>query len=398
MILSIKRIQMKKFFSSLSFILALLVLIIPISETAAFALPTVTRQNNTGFYPTINVINHSKLYLTIPQSSGYNFVVTGYFYDNNISSQTLSQTLKYLPLNNNLNSCESQSYIINRSHESSLFTFPNTGWQYHYYYDSNGQCQKTIYSISAKAFTNTNNFKTVFQFVNSQKIESTDQRYKFILNPTGPVVYTYNDQGCESTISIYNTQKSTSPITSGTFTLSSPVTIQHELHGPTEIIPNPPFYWLSPFYQGISSTSGYYLKCDKKSFPISIEDPLIRGKLASTLPPNTNTNTNSSSSSSQALTCHLNFNPLNFAFCGLIKLGLSAVSGINYIIYSQLNLGTCSSGSNASSAPNKIFGSCHGNSTISNGYHQAWDQFRNIALALLVIMTLVIIIAQAIKG
>jgi len=391
MILSIKRIQMKKFFSSLSFILALLVLIIPISETAAFALPTVTRQNNTGFYPTINVINHSKLYLTIPQSSGYNFVVTGYFYDSSISSPTL----KYSPLNNNLNSCESQSYIFNPfNKESNLFTFPNTGWQYHYYYDSNGQCQKTIYPISASAFTNTNNFKTVFQFANSQTIESTDQRYQFTLNPTGPVVYTYDDNGCESTISIYNTQKSTSPITSGTFTLSSPVTTQYVLHGPTEYIPNPPFNWISPFSQG--TTDSYIPKCDKKSFPISIEDPLIRGKLASTLNPNTNTN--SSSSSSQALTCHFNFNPLNDVFCGLVTSGLLAVSGINYIIYSQLNLGTCSSGSNASSAPNKIFGSCHGNSTISNGYHQAWDQFRNIALALLVIMTLVIIIAQAIKG
>jgi len=246
---------------------------------------------------------------------------------------------------------------------------------------------------------------TFFQFVNASEIEATYQNhiFNFTNSSNGTLTYSYSDQGCISTIKVPdNTSNATIPITSGRMRIEAPTTVR--IVGRSSVIysVDTPFPWPKPFPTNSSSGWTNGTRCSFYKLNIKLDDPIVNGKLASDIagPGISNQSTSSTSSTSTGLSCGFNFNPLNWVFCGLIKLGLSVVSGINSIIYSQLNLGTCSSGGGASSAPNQIFGKCGGTngSPISSAYHTAWDQFRNIALALLVIMTLIIIIAQAIKG
>jgi len=403
-IIHTKRIQMKKIKVILSFIIVLLILTVPISETSVFAAAPPL-----GSAASINVVNHSKINFSLHKSYEYN-LPTGAFYANRISSAHLT----YSPLAHNLSSCESKSNIYNSySSSSSLTTFPH-GWIYNYYHTGStnpSTCNDTQIKIPRYDFHNTGNFGTVFQFVNASEIEATDQNYSFKLtnSSNGTSTYSYSDQGCISTITTQahdNTSSATIPITSGNLTVEAPTSpngFGYEI--------NPPFSsWPKPFLQrgedaGSSRHNLWTIGKPCSSYKlnnIKLDDPTVNGQLASDIagPGISNQSTSSTSSTSTGLSCGFNFNPLNWVFCGLIKLGLSVVSGINSIIYSQLNLGTCSSGGGASSAPNQIFGNCGGTNggKISSAYHTAWDQFRNIALALLVIMTLIIIIAQAIKG
>jgi len=425
---------MKKIKVILSFIIVLLILTVPISETSVFAAAP-----SLGSAASIDVVNHSKINLSIPQSNNYSYLPTGAFYDGSISSAHLT----YSPTPNNLGSCYSKSNISNNSYSSSstLKTFPQNGWIFNYYHIGSAKsgidygtqtCNDTQINIPGYDFHNTGNFGTVFQFVNASEIEATDQNHIFNLtnNSNGTLTYSYSYQGCTSTITTQapdnqnnhlvdghatnnasNATNAKIPITSGNLTVEAP-TIPPPLHSHiTQYHVNSPFSWQYPFLQSNTFpskskelTAGWAIgtSCSSYKLNINLDDPTVNGQLATDIagPGISNQSSPSSSSPTPSLNCGLSWNPLNWLFCGLIKLSLTVVAGLNNVIYTELNLGTCNNGGGASSAPNQIFGNCGGTngSTISSAYHTAWDQFRNIALALLVIMTLIIIIAQAIKG
>jgi hypothetical protein len=94
-------------------------------------------------------------------------------------------------------------------------------------------------------------------------------------------------------------------------------------------------------------------------------------------------------------------NPLDWLLCGIVNGMYLIVSNLDTQINNMLEIGTSNT---SSDDPNQIFAdtsSCPGGTTTcttyqdANAYQTAWTQFRDIALALLVIVGLIIIIAQA---
>jgi len=407
---------MKKVTAILFFILVLFLSAGPLTSLNVFAV-------SPQFSGTISFINHDQFTLTLNSNRQSLLSLRSGTYSSNSN-----YNLNYYSTNNS-GSCYNKTYIAGNSNNSSF-----NGWELYYYkYHHLGTqtCYKQIIPIPNK-FQNEQNFNIFFKFVNGGQISATDNTHVFNIasNKNGQATFSYNDSGCTSTFTT-NSYTNTSPsntslldgraaptnnpaanniaITSGQLTISTPTkgksgtgsqTSLRNGGGPASTY-SLPFGSGWPKYITSAETTAITSPCSivKIKQPIQIQDPTINGKLATALNnPNASTSTSSSSSSSPGLSCGFSLNPLNFVFCGLIKLGLTVVSAINNIIYSELNIGTCSSGGSASSAPNKIFGSCNNSSTVSSDYHAAWNSFRDIALALLVIMTLVILIAQGIKG
>jgi len=411
---------MKKVTATIFFILVLLISASPIMSLSALAA--------SQFTGTITFINHNELTVNVPSNS----TISSYIANGTYTSKHNS-TLNYYSSNNS-GSCYGQTHIAGQ--------FSLNSW-YIYYYEvgstntsskNYGTSNCVQHKLSISNFQKSQNFNIFFKFVNGGQISATNNTHVFNItsNKNGQATFSYNDSGCTSTFTTNSyTNNSTSnqllggqaaptnnpaanniAITSGQLTVSTPTKTTTSTNtrggastGPLRQVYNQPFGSGWPSYitkAEIAKSSP--CSVTKVSQTLQIQDPTINSKLATALNnPNASTSTSSSSSSSsQGLSCGLGFNPLNWAFCGLIKLGLSVVSAINNIIYSELNIGTCSSGGLASSAPNQIFGSCSinnkQNNTVSTDYHAAWNSFRDIALALLVIMTLVILIAQGIKG
>jgi|GEM_PF-6395371 len=95
-----------------------------------------------------------------------------------------------------------------------------------------------------------------------------------------------------------------------------------------------------------------------------------------------------------SLSCHAGLNPLNWLICGIVKGLVGIVSALDDAINSQLSVGTNGSSDN----PDQIFansdGSC-GTGGQCDAYKTAWSSFRDIALGLIAMATLLVLIAQA---
>ncbi len=88
-----------------------------------------------------------------------------------------------------------------------------------------------------------------------------------------------------------------------------------------------------------------------------------------------------------SLTCSPGANPLDWLLCAAVQGMVNIINPLANLIYSQLSVGT----SGNTGAPDQIFG----NGASAKDYKSAWDSFRNISLALMVIAALVVIISQA---
>lgn len=88
------------------------------------------------------------------------------------------------------------------------------------------------------------------------------------------------------------------------------------------------------------------------------------------------------------------FNPFNWAFCGVTKALVGMVDWLDSSINSMLSVGSPGN----SSEPSQIFATSSGRCAdggACQGYYQAWESFRNIALGLMVIAGLLVLIGQA---
>jgi hypothetical protein len=90
-------------------------------------------------------------------------------------------------------------------------------------------------------------------------------------------------------------------------------------------------------------------------------------------------------------------NPLNWLMCGIVQGMDLVVKGLDSEINNYLSVGTDST---KTDNPNQIFADSNGCSNkvkagVCNDYHDAWSQFRDIALGLLAIVGLIIVISQA---
>lgn len=102
----------------------------------------------------------------------------------------------------------------------------------------------------------------------------------------------------------------------------------------------------------------------------------------------------SSSVSQTASNAAYMFNPFNWVFCGVTKALVGMVDWLDSSINSMLSVGSPGN----SSEPNQIFASSSGKCAdggACEGYYQAWESFRNIALGLMVIAGLLVLIGQA---
>ncbi|HZL07944.1 MAG TPA: hypothetical protein VFC50_01995 [Candidatus Dormibacteraeota bacterium] len=101
-----------------------------------------------------------------------------------------------------------------------------------------------------------------------------------------------------------------------------------------------------------------------------------------------------SSSQDLSLNCHAGLNPLNWLVCGIVKGLVGIVSALDGAINSELSVGTNGNSDN----PDQIFanpdGSC-GTGGQCDAYHTAWGYFRDIALGLIALATILVLIAQA---
>ena len=168
----------------------------------------------------------------------------------------------------------------------------------------------------------------------------------------------------------------------------------------------------NPNSSGTITLSHWVLTSVGKSFRYKCE-PEDGGKpqpitLTDTENATTPSSGSSSSSSGPAFVCNtgtiLGFipNPLDFILCGIINGLYLIVSTLDGQINDILEIGTSNT---SSDDPDQIFADTNsvncGSGTScpayqdADAYQQAWMQFRNIALALLVVVTLGIVIAQA---
>jgi hypothetical protein len=83
----------------------------------------------------------------------------------------------------------------------------------------------------------------------------------------------------------------------------------------------------------------------------------------------------------------LSFNPLNWVLCPLVNSGIAATGQINHGINALLTVNTNGTGKHCG-----IFSNCG----AGPAFHNAWSEFRTIALSLIVIAALVMVVAQAV--
>lgn len=93
--------------------------------------------------------------------------------------------------------------------------------------------------------------------------------------------------------------------------------------------------------------------------------------------------------------CDTSANPLTWVVCPLVSGFTDVINGLDSLITSQLSVGSPGNSDN----PNQIF--CDSRTEKDGGsydtcraYHTAWSSFRNIALGMLVIASLIIIISE----
>ncbi len=118
------------------------------------------------------------------------------------------------------------------------------------------------------------------------------------------------------------------------------------------------------------------------------------GKLSDSSATGGSTSGGSSDTQSPSLDCQAGWNPLNWLLCGLVNGMAIIVNQIDTLITSELAVGVPASISTSSAAPTTIFDTTSATGA-AKAYYGAWNSFRNIALALMVIVGLVAIIAQA---
>ncbi len=354
-----------------------------------------------------NWIDHSTLSLATYMNSGITSPpIIGQYFDNKIDS-----TMSY-QYQGNSSACSSQSHIFyNKSVNTPSYqnvSVNASNWYLALYntggitnQSNNQSCIETIEPINA--FSNTSNYNDYFSYTNSQTIFTSDRTTMAFSSSTPQsfnTVYTANqasnpaDIVCKSTI---QPSYKNGAITSGWLIISASAG-----DGINNGNGNPfTSGWPNNIQNAtLGTTSG---NCNKSNpIKINLSDPTISGKLASQLAPTSassslgGSNTGSSTSSTPALSCNTGFNPLNYVLCAIVKGLTSLTVQADNLINKLLNLGVCNG--STSTTPNAIFGQCSNNNAISADYYTAWSSFRNIALGLLVLIGLIIIIAQAIKG
>lgn len=107
------------------------------------------------------------------------------------------------------------------------------------------------------------------------------------------------------------------------------------------------------------------------------------------------TSSSSDNKSEVDVGCDYSINPLTWIVCPLIDGFEQLINGLDNLITSQLSVGSPGNSDN----PNQIF--CDSTTEKDGGsfktcraYHSAWSSFRNIALGMLVIASLIIIISE----
>lgn len=114
--------------------------------------------------------------------------------------------------------------------------------------------------------------------------------------------------------------------------------------------------------------------------------------------------TNSSSTTAQeqqiGLTCNTDLNPLTWLICPIVDAANALVGYLDTQITTLLDINGCQY-FNPTSAPNNVNtvpgdgSSCGSGNAQSEGYYQAWQSLRTIAIGLVVIAGLIMIISQA---
>jgi hypothetical protein len=96
------------------------------------------------------------------------------------------------------------------------------------------------------------------------------------------------------------------------------------------------------------------------------------------------------------ITCHSGLNPINWVLCAAVNGMVNIANALDGLINGELSIGT-NHDSGTNGTPTEIFGPCTGGATTcaATGYHEAWASFRDIALALLVIVALIVIASTA---
>ncbi len=265
-------------------------------------------------------------------------------------------------------------------------------------------------TIPISNLNNIANFNNYFTYQNSQTISSTDTNSSssssasFIFNTQGTDTSTfyvsYPSSSCISTIT--NISKISSSLAQGDLTISAP-------YSNTVSSAQNPFGYGWPYNlqktsvnQNTSSNGCAYFNPVKINItnPINPTSGLPASQTSPTVAPFTGGGGGSiqnPQSSNTALSCHIGFNPLTWLLCPMIKGLMTVVSSLDNLINSELNIGICQN--STSTSPDAIFGSCS-NATVNpqNDYYTAWSAFRDIAFGVLVIIALIVIISQAIKG
>lgn len=132
-------------------------------------------------------------------------------------------------------------------------------------------------------------------------------------------------------------------------------------------------------YYGDSPDSGTIGLADVANFSSAGSSPNGTGTTSGTAA--------GSGTGAPSLTCSPGANPLDWLLCAAVQGMVNIINPLANLIYSQLSVGT----SGNTGAPDQIFG----NGTSAKDYKKAWEAFRNISLALMVIAALVVIISQA---
>jgi hypothetical protein len=94
------------------------------------------------------------------------------------------------------------------------------------------------------------------------------------------------------------------------------------------------------------------------------------------------------------LTCNAGFNPLNWILCPAVNGMVNIANGLDDLVNGELSIGT-NHNSGTNGTPTAIFGPCTTTPCAATGYKAAWTSFRDLALALLVIVALIVIVSTA---
>jgi hypothetical protein len=97
-------------------------------------------------------------------------------------------------------------------------------------------------------------------------------------------------------------------------------------------------------------------------------------------------------SSAPSLSCHTSFNPITWLVCPAVSGMVSIVNQLDNLITGQLDVGNGSCSAQQDN-PCEIFGNT---TQTSKAYYSAWSSFRDIALGLLAVATLIVVIAEAV--